>query len=269
MKVIAQRNYNTSYVSILSYIVTTLCATMYLIFWKGWFVWDQNMLYSTALYGFLNTVFYFISTLTRVESLKHIDTTIFFPLYKTFLPIIITLISFFYFQESLTSQEGIWIVCGLMIPLLLLNKQENTVQKNLKLWVVLVVITSMLATVAWVVPKLIHTQGLDIDLFVFFGSLSWAIVASFSYLIWKKSTAQKVYSKEWIYMFAVVLGVFQFLGFLCYSYATQWNLAIAMTINSFSILIPIILSVIFYKEEMTYKKAFVIFLSIVSVILFI
>jgi uncharacterized membrane protein len=49
----------------------------------------------------------------------------------------------------------------------------------------------------------------------------------------------------------------------------EWNLAIVSTITSFSILIPIVLSVIFYKEKMTYKKAFVIFLSIISIILFI
>ena len=59
------------------------------------------------------------------------------------------------------------------------------------------------------------------------------------------------------------------MSFLTFTKAVEWNLAIVYTINSFSILVPIILSVIFYKEEMTYKKAFVIFLSVISMLLFI
>jgi uncharacterized membrane protein len=52
-------------------------------------------------------------------------------------------------------------------------------------------------------------------------------------------------------------------------HAVTWNFAVAFTINSFSILIPIILSIIFYWEHFNLKKWMVIVLSIVSILLFI
>jgi uncharacterized membrane protein len=80
---------------------------------------------------------------------------------------------------------------------------------------------------------------------------------------------KKNYSKKWIYTFWIILWVFQYLWFYTFTHAMGGNLSIVITINSFSILIPIILSVIFYKEEMTIKKWLVIWLSILSVVLFI
>jgi multidrug transporter EmrE-like cation transporter len=65
------------------------------------------------------------------------------------------------------------------------------------------------------------------------------------------------------------MWVFHYTSFYCFTRALEGNLAVVFTINSFAILIPIILSIIFYKDHFNFKKAFVIALSIVSIILFI
>jgi uncharacterized membrane protein len=70
-------------------------------------------------------------------------------------------------------------------------------------------------------------------------------------------------------IFGFLIGIFHFLAFMTFQKALTGNLAVVFTINSFSILIPIILSIIFYKDHFNKKKAFVIALSIVSIILFI
>ena len=268
MKVIAQRNYNPSFASFIAYIVLTVLSAIYFLVNNSLEDVRSGLVFLIII-AFSSTLVYFSSTLTRVESMKNIDTTIFFPLYKTFMPIITTLASIFFFWESLHLKEVVGIVFGILIPLILITKKEDQVQKNLKLWVLLVIITSILGAFASIIPKVVHTESLNPAFFLFLASFSGTIVSWIAYLIWKKKYPDKKYSTTWIYKFWILLWVFQFIGFSSYVYSVEGNLAIAVTINSFSILIPIILSVIFYKEEMTKKKAFVIFLSIVSVVLFI
>jgi drug/metabolite transporter (DMT)-like permease len=150
---------------------------------------------------------------------------------------------------------------------MLLTKNENKIQKNLKLWVFFVILTSFYASISNWFNKSIYDFDLNIDLFVVFSLIIWTIISAISYKFFDKKT-KKIYSKKGIYKFWIFLGLMHYFSFYTFTLAVEWNLAIAYTINSFSILIPIILSVIFYKEEMTYKKAFVIFLSIISMLLF-
>jgi multidrug transporter EmrE-like cation transporter len=103
------RNYNTSFASVIAYFIATLISGMY-YFSQNPNVFSIENVYIIAFIGFLNTFFYFLSTLSRVESMHSVDTTIFFPLYKTFLPIIVMFISFSVFNETLTSKEFVGIV---------------------------------------------------------------------------------------------------------------------------------------------------------------
>jgi multidrug transporter EmrE-like cation transporter len=68
-----------------------------------------------------------------MASLRNIDTVIFFPLYKTFSPILVTIISFFFFQEMLTMKEFFGILLGIAVPLMLITSHEEKRQTNLKL----------------------------------------------------------------------------------------------------------------------------------------
>jgi drug/metabolite transporter (DMT)-like permease len=176
--------------------------------------------------------------------------------------------SIFIFWESLNLKESIWIMVWIMVPLMLITKSENKIQKNLKMWVYLVIITSIFASISNWFNKSMYSFNLNIDLFIVFSLILWTIISLFSYKYFDKKT-KKHYSKKGIYGFSILLGIIHFIAFYVFTLAVEWNLAIAYTINSFSILIPIILSVFFYKEEMTFKKAFVIFLSIISMLLFI
>ena len=56
-------------------------------------------------FAFGNVLFYFLSMLTRMEGMRNIDTVIFYPLYKTISPVLVTLVSFFFFQEVLSLKE--------------------------------------------------------------------------------------------------------------------------------------------------------------------
>ncbi len=267
MKIITKRNYDTSYVSTIWYITGAVCGIAYYLYLYGSFSFQDWFLLLIWL-AFLERLFFFISTLARVESLHNIDTTLFFPLYKTVFPVLITLISFFALWENLTLKEFLWIFLWILVPLFLITKKENTIQVNLKKWIIYMLIVSIASTLAVTAAKYSVVKWLNIEMFLIVSYLIWIVIWVMTYKLMKRKS-RKVYSKEGVYWFWILLWFIQFLSFYCFINAINWHLAIAVTINSFSILIPIILSVIFYKEEMTYKKAFVIFLSIVSVVLFI
>lgn len=267
MKVISHRNYNISFASMIAYAVASIIAIIFYLYNNFWNYSFDNFLLLTIIW-FLNTFFYFLSTISRVKSLDNMDTTIVFPLYKTISPILITLISLFIFWENLNTKEFFWIIVWILVPLMLLTKSENKIQKNLKLWIFFVLLTSFFSSISNWFNKSIYDFNLNIDLFIVFSLIIWTIISFISYKYFDKKT-KKNYSKKWIYTFWILLWIMHFFSFYTFTLAVEWNLAIAYTINSFSILIPIILSVIFYKEEMTYKKAFVIFLSVISMLLFI
>lgn len=264
-KVAAERNYDVFLMNIYSYVITIIVTWSYLVFNE--IILGIDILLILFVFSFINWLFFFISVFTRVESMKNIDTVIFFPLYKTFWPIIVTLISLFYFWETLTVKEVIWIIVWITVPLLLLTKSENKIQKNLFKWVILILVTAFLTAITSSISKEIMIREYDVILFMFLVSFFWLIFAQISYKIQKKK--KKIYNPDWMVKFSIISWIFYLVSFFFFTSALEWNLAVVFTINSFSILIPIILSIFVYKEHFNFKKWLVILLSILSVILFI
>ncbi len=265
-KVTAERNYDSNRVNYLSYIFCSIFMWGVLLFQGNIFPWDNFWLIFIIAVG--NIVFYSSSFMTRVHAMRHIDTVVFYPLYKTFWPIFVTCISVLLFRETLVFKEILGIIVWITVPLLLITKAENKVQNNLYIWVWMVVFTSVLTSVSIVMPKLIQELSLDISLFLF---LNFLVGIPFSYLLSKlrKSKKQKHYNTQGIYLFSALMWFVNIIAFYTFIKAMEWNLAVAFTINSFSILVPIILSIIFYWEHFNLKKGIVIALSIISILLFI
>ncbi len=266
-KVIAQREYDMYVVTTYSYTVT-FCISLiwYICVWNyEWDLGKNGLIFSIA---FGNIWFYYLSVVSRVDALRNIDTVIFYPIYKTIGPIIVTIISVLYFRESLELLEIIWILVGISIPLLLINQNEKRIQKNLFRWIFFLCVTAVWASIASVFPKLANVLLVNMDLFIVYSALVWIIFSYFWYKIHHRKERMK-YKTEGISKFIVVSWIIHFFAFYTYNMSMQGNLAVAYTINSFSILIPIILSIIFYWEHFNLKKGIVIALSIVSILLFI
>ena len=265
MKVAAERKYDVALINVYSYWIMLLLTWFYLAFNE--IIVAKDVLLMLVVFSFINWFLFLLSLFSRVESLKNIDTVIFFPLYKTFWPIIVTLISIFYFKESLVFNEILWIIVGITVPLLLITKNENKIQTNLYRWIYFLLITVILTAITSAITKEIMIREYDVFAFIFFVSFFWLLLAHITYKLQKKR--KKVYNWKWVMKFSIITSVLHLSTFMFFTFALEWNLAIVFTINSFSILIPIILSIFYYKEHFSFKKGLVILLSIVSVLLFI
>jgi drug/metabolite transporter (DMT)-like permease len=106
VKVASHKHYNPSMVTGYGYLAGAVFSAMFLMF-EGIELQDWKLI---AIFAFINVFFYFLSTLTRMESMKNIDSVIFFPVFKTVSPILVTLSSLILFSETLSIKEIIGIV---------------------------------------------------------------------------------------------------------------------------------------------------------------
>jgi hypothetical protein len=56
-----------------------------------------------------------------------------------------------------------------MIPLLLITKSENIIQKNLYFGVFLVIVTAVLTSISAASAKMVSVESLSLELFMFIG----------------------------------------------------------------------------------------------------
>lgn len=265
-KIITQKNYSTYYSTLWSYSVAAFLSFLFLA-WDKFSGFQNISLLLLLFFGFGNILFFYLSVISRVKSMENIDNVIFYPLYKTFGPILVTFVSLFYFWETLTSYETLWIIVWIVVPLLLITKTESKRQKNLFLGLIFMLITSVFSAIAPIFVKLSNNAGFDTMTYIF---VSFSIGIIFSYIghTLEAKKSSKHFNTKWIRRFALIIWTLHFMTFYSYVKAFEWNIAIAFTINSFAILIPIILSIIFYGEHFNLRKGIVIWLSILSLFLF-
>lgn len=264
LKIAAVRHYNISLLSIYSYASGSLWALVYIAY-AGLNLSNFIML---VVLSAINVIFYFWSIITRVESMRNIDSVLFFPIFKTIWPIMITALSVIYFWESLSLKEIIGIIIGITVPLWLISAHENKRQVNLKRGIIFLVFTVLLTLVSTTILKEIQVKDFNIPMFVFLTSFIGIAISYIKYRYSKGRETMENYETKWLIYFSVLLGIMHFLAFVTFILALSGNLAVVFTINSFGILIPIVLSIIFYKDHFNMNKGFVIALSIVSIILF-
>lgn len=190
LKVSAEKNHDSSQVSFYTYLSGAFLAGIF-------FFLHLDFGFSSFLFifflAFLNAFLYFLATLTRIESLRCIHTTLYFPLYKTFGPLLVTVVSLFFFKESLSSSEIFGIVLGIFVPLLLINKKESSRQSNLKKGLFLLFLGMLLATIASSTGKIIMENNLNFYLYIFLTPL---FGLCFSLFTFKKMGEKKFTPKK-------------------------------------------------------------------------
>jgi len=224
----------------------------------------MDPLYILLGLGILNSIGGFTSVIARIHALKYIDTTIFFPLYKTFGPILIVGISIWGFGESMKLNEWIGIGLGIAVPLLLIHKSEHTRQCNLKKGLLLLGVSVIFVLSPATIAKIITLNDLNVFLYQFYAFLCSAIFAWIGCA--REVHTACTHSHSHVKITGLFGGMCLFLGASLFLLSTRGNLGVVYTVNSFSIMIPIILAVIVYKEHINARKVTAIVLTVTSLI---
>lgn len=267
-KVVAARNAD---IAVLNMYASVMSAVI-LFFCTWYFAGFNSFLTLSTVVAFAGASIYLCTLILKVASLKEIDSAIFFPLYKVSGPLFVILLSIAFFSETFTTTEWVGLCLSLMVPLLLISRSENTRQKNLVRGIYLLLAAACIGSVSIALFK----YGTDItenvwlfllvsDLFLAFSSVMILLRRHRRGLFSHMRSETNVRSLKLV----GVMGLAQASGAttMIFAFAAGGTLGIVYTINSLYILIPIILSIIFYKEHWNARKAFAIFLSVAALAL--
>lgn len=260
--------YNSSQMTrwILTGQLVTSC--VYFIVWDYSFDAWQTIVIGGAVAGVLYAVIHYL----RALSLEHIDTAIYFPLNKFLGPLLVALIGIVVLQEDLMIWDYLGIVIGAMVPLMLLDKFEKDRQKNLIKGIQIMLASTVISAGAVFVARAVVIDQGSIGLF----TVVQSIVGVFVLLINERiristQTIQALDKNKKIRLMCIgiiggsmtALSIFTILEAI-----RLGSISVVYTINSFYILVPIVLSVWLFNDHINIRKGIAIGLSILAVIFF-
>lgn len=229
----------------------------------------SSLFHPVLWFAFLAGTSYFVNTMLRVEALRLIDSAIFFPIYKVVGPLLTICAGIIFFQESFTKVEWIGLLLSLAVPLLLINSAEQARQNDLRKGIVILVIISCFAAFSIAVMKAGTDMAPNPWTYIVAGEFFLGLAATLLLLIRHRFGALSVIksaSTARVFVLAFVLGVSNLAAAsaVVFAFINQGPLGIVYTINSLYILIPIVLSIIFYGEHWNLRKVTAIVLSIAA-----
>jgi drug/metabolite transporter (DMT)-like permease len=251
-------------------------ATTFILALLWFFLSSASLRDATPLLWWLgigSAAFYVVRTLTQLEALRFIDAAIFFPLYKVIGPALVTVIGVFLLKDVLTSAELIGIILSCVVPLLLITRAEHRRQNNLWFGLLLMLVSTSFAAVTAALNA--YAVKPSAELAVPFMAIGYGFGFLFATLwyVQKHKLPQiadvlRNHSTREALTVGVAIGVFQIISFYFMLLAfVGADLSVAYSVNAHYILIPVILSVWFYKEHWNKQKAAALVVSILALVL--
>ncbi len=260
-KISAEKNYNSFLYTWYSFLSAAFFAFIFYLF--SW-VYLDNFVFLLII-GLIMWIAYTMNIVSRVKSLKNISATLYFPIYKVISTIFVFIVWIYFYANVIKTNEIIWVVLWLFVPIILINEKENLKHKNMKKGLIMCTISIVFAVIVVTMSKIVNFYELNMFFYIFTWMLLWGVLSLLQYNNKHKinnNSINKIKRISILNWFSIVVWTIFFVK------ALSWNLWVVYTINSFSILIPIILSVIFYKDNLDIRKIIAIVLTILSMLFF-
>ena len=269
LKVAVEKKYDSVLISSVTPLVSACFGTAVL--------WVMGSTFEPSLFfiemAIISAVLFIITSVLRQEGLSKIDTTIYFPINKTVSTSVAAFIGIFLLNESLTGLQYVGVLLGIIVPLLLMNRSEHARQKNIILGVQLATTTAVLSTIA----QMVNSFGVSKEIFdgsILFLVLIHIFTALFglSYF-WVRQGSKKfgeqfranfnTPSQQGFVLLASLVHFFAFFSLLM-AFSSGY-FSVVYTITSLGIVVPIVLSILVYKEHWDRRKVLALVLAIASV----
>ena len=267
-KIAAVRGYNAKLFSLYGSVTSIVIAC------GGLFMTKQSLDLFTwmSLLVFIGGAIAAIGGISKIYALRHIDSTIYFPLFKLLAPALAIVAGVSFFNETFSTFQWIGMMLGITVPLMLITKKEDGRQTNLLVGLLFVGLTAVISAGTAIINKIAIDFSFTIfeTLFyvsagIFFGAGSLLVIQDgFRSIVSqiKKDTSIPLVFLSFMRSFLISGAVFAML----YAYTQGGTLAIVQTVHSMYILIPIVLSIFIYKEHWNMQKVVAVVLSVVALV---
>ena len=259
-KVIARKWFEKNNILFFSAIIQVIISFLYFLY-----IWSQ--FYMTFVFLFLIILRIIINTekdLTKIESLKYLDTSLFFPINNIIKIWWWFLLWMLLFWEFLTSKEYIFLIWWIISTLFLWYKEFKNKDINFKKWIKFLIISSLLLLWAQSINKYMWKQY-EPSFYVFLYSF-----VSFLYLFFKIKVSKNNFTlnKEELF-YGLIRWLVLFIAFLTLVMSFKnWKLVIIQLISTISVFIPIILTYFIYKEKISRIRLFGLILFLLNLLYF-
>ena len=214
--------------------------------------------------------FDFVTPIWMLAGLKYLDSSFTFIFTRLTSSFLILFIWVYVLWDYLSVYNLVWFFLWVVSLFLLsgfsFNKKHNI---NIK-WIIGVILALLWMTISHSYFKYV-VNDVNIDMFMFFKFwFSFLFLTIYMLFRNKFENFNKVEVKK-ILKYAFI-SCFLFVSYFLYILPQMYilgTLSLSYKMISYSLFVPVILSLIIYKEEISKKKIFAIFLTIVSVTLFI
>lgn len=222
-----------------------------------------------ALLGLAAGAAHGVGNFLRIESLKYIDSVIFFPLHKIVGPLLVVIGGIAFFHDSLSMWQYVGVALSLTVPLLLISSAERLRQGNLSRGLHLMVFSTILSAVAVLFSKqgLIYPSAVILMLITsqFAGTLASALILVRTHGLGLATVSHTDRRDVWL---GVWSGVISFVSSYCLFRAVAIGfVSLVYVIQAHYILIPIILSVWWYKDHIDTRKFAAVVVSFLAITL--
>ncbi|MEK7098558.1 MAG: DMT family transporter [Patescibacteria group bacterium] len=266
-KVVANQGRNSALNGFLMYGLSAVAAFVTLVL----FYEVPKELFEIVVFGLLGGVTHAIGNFIRIESLKSIDSVIYFPINKVLGPLIVIVGGIWWFGESLALREIIGITVSICVPLILVSSAEKHRQVNLHLGLILLVISTVLTSFGALLTK----KGLAYDetllCVMLLGQIAGAATSLIIFLREKHVRDGKNFGITLADLkLGAITGVFSFTGFwMLLKAMSMGQISIVYVIHAHYILVPIVLSIWWYREHINVRKVAAVGVSFLAIALLI
>ena len=256
-KIIAQENFDYKIIFLIQTFLST-CILIFFIDYKTFFNFEL------IIFGFLAGLFLFLNKQTMVLSLKEISSSIVFINYRIFSSLILIFLGFIFLNESLTYSQLIGFTLGFFIFYLLYDKKDKSKKSsNFKKGIFYLTILIVIAPLLVLILKL--GSNISVKNIVFYYSF-FIFIFFLTQNIYQKNVSIKKLSNRNFLKYGIILSLISCItNYSIISAYSLHTISIIYKIFSFEIFIPIILSIIIYKEKISLRKIIAFILTIISI----
>jgi drug/metabolite transporter (DMT)-like permease len=221
---------------------------------------SQVLSFSTFLLAGLDAVFYYATTISRIEALHYIPTYLVFPIARlsTFF---IVLYGTIFFGEEFSFRLGISVLL-LLICVYLINsdkKQDKLDHPDYSTGILL----ALLAMVTSMGTNVVSKYAAIDDNYLVYTATANSLIAIITLAdLKRRKTKLRLKEIKEVFPISFFIAVINLIGWFAYLYALKSGpLSIVAIISSLAFIVPIVLSVFLRHEKITWKKSLVVGLS--------
>ena len=222
------------------------------------------------LFALFNSTFFALGIVSKIISLKKAPSSIIFPITKIN-SLFLIVFAIVIFKETPHSVQWIGISLSfatlVFISLTISDEKDKKVvytKKGQKVGIFFAVLAALSTSVSMLVGKLASTRVPLLN----YMAISYSFVVLSTWMTNRIFFKDKKSKNDSTTKFGIITGVLNFSGYYCSLKAVSMgSLALIQGITSNVFIIPVVLSVLVYKEKFDLKKLLIIFLTVISIFL--